>query len=138
MEQYLSSNASIIKCKVFEDEIYTLQKRRKVQDIYQREALRPFLLSMDNPAADSEFDYIHGSTQVDCMDVNWIPPRSDYVERFFSQAKLLRTDRRKAILSVNFEMVIFLKMNAKVWEIEVSKVVNNNEQEDEEEANPPF
>ena len=60
------------------------------------------------------------------MDVDWIPPTSDCVERFFSQAKLIRTDRRKSLLPVNFEMILFLKLNAGLWGIEtVSKVVNN-------------
>ena len=47
--------------------------------------------------------------------VHLIPPTSNRVERLFSQCKLVLTPTRSRLLPVNFEMIMFLRVNRKLW-----------------------
>ena len=60
--------------------------------------------------------------------VDWIPPTSNVVERFFSLCKQVYTKYRKRLLPVNLEMQLFLKLHSDFWSHDmrlVSKVVNS-------------
>ena len=60
------------------------------------------------------------------IDLEFIPPTSNVVERLFSAAKLVLTDYRKSMTSYTFECVMFLKYNSSLWDINTdSKIVGN-------------
>jgi hypothetical protein len=66
------------------------------------------------------------STNVDRHFINleFIPPTTNVVERLFSTARLLLTDYRKSMSSYTSECVMFLKSNSSLWDINtVSKIV---------------
>jgi len=57
-------------------------------------------------------------------DINHVLPTSNICERLFSQAKHVMTTQRSALLPVNFEMLLFLKINQRLWGIQsVHKVM---------------
>jgi hypothetical protein len=49
------------------------------------------------------------------INLEWIPPTSDVVERFFSKAKLTLTDLRKGMNPSTLESVLFLKVHMQLW-----------------------
>jgi hypothetical protein len=58
------------------------------------------------------------------INLEFIPPTSNIVERLFSSARLVLTDYRKSMSPYTFECVMFLKFNASLWDINtVSKIV---------------
>jgi hypothetical protein len=60
----------------------------------------------------------------DFINLDFIPPTSNVVERLFSSARLVLTDYRKSMSPYTFECVMFLKFNSCLWDIStVSKVV---------------
>ncbi|RLN57216.1 hypothetical protein BBJ28_00026335 [Nothophytophthora sp. Chile5] len=46
-----------------------------------------------------------------------IPPTSNTVERLFSQCKLIMTPQRRCMLPANFEMISFLRVNKRMWNV---------------------
>jgi hypothetical protein len=59
------------------------------------------------------------------VNLDWIPPTSNVVERLFSLTRLTFTDYRKATLPENLECTLFLKVNSSFWGIEtVGKIVS--------------
>lgn len=56
------------------------------------------------------------------IDMRFIPPTSNIVERLFSSARLTLTDYRKSMSPYTFECVMFLKVNRKLWD---SSLVSN-------------
>eukprot|EP00644_Phytophthora_capsici_P016209 jgi/Phyca11/115295/e_gw1.28.544.1 len=44
-----------------------------------------------------------------------IPATSNRCERLFSQAKMVLTPQRSALLPIHFEMIMFLKVNSQYW-----------------------
>ena len=51
--------------------------------------------------------------------LKWIPPTSNRVERFFTQAKFFLTDYRLAIFPQNLESQLFLHFNRQFWGLEM-------------------
>ena len=47
--------------------------------------------------------------------VDWVPPTSNEVERFFSLCKQVYTKYRKRLLPINLEMQLFLKLHTDIW-----------------------
>jgi len=61
--------------------------------------------------------------------VEWIPPTSNEVERFFSVCGQVYTKYRKRLHPVNLEMQLFLKLHTEIWLDGgklLSKVYNEN------------
>lgn len=59
------------------------------------------------------------------MDLNFIPATSDIVERLFSAAGLVLTDLRSSMLPYHAEVVLFLKINRSMWNVQmVNDLVN--------------
>jgi hypothetical protein len=48
-----------------------------------------------------------------------VTPTSNVVERLFSQAKLVSTDRRKRLLPRTLESIMFLKYNRNLWNLQM-------------------
>ena len=51
--------------------------------------------------------------------IDLLPPTSNVVERFFLTAKFVLNSLRQGLLSDNVEAILFLKMNATYWSIDV-------------------
>jgi len=51
------------------------------------------------------------------IDLTWIPPTSNIVERLFSAARLVLTDYRKSMDDYSFECLMFLKTNKNFWDL---------------------
>ncbi|EGZ15225.1 hypothetical protein PHYSODRAFT_505306 [Phytophthora sojae] len=49
--------------------------------------------------------------------VKMVPPRSNTVERLFSQCKLVLTPHRRSMLPANFEQLAFLRVNRGMWDV---------------------
>jgi hypothetical protein len=52
------------------------------------------------------------------VDLNFVLPTSNVVERLFSVAKYILTDTRKHMHPSNFEMIIFLRTNSSYWNVD--------------------
>ena len=48
----------------------------------------------------------------------WVPATSNDCERLFSSAKLVCQDLRKSMTPKNLEILLFLKLNKKYWDID--------------------
>jgi hypothetical protein len=128
MEYHLSKDGKIVHSpefenaivKVIEDELNTLNTSEK-------ESLEP--LRKSNNAAVEHSPIIHGTqiaiqalkkkkinVQNEYIDMSFIPPTSNIVERLFSAARLVLTDYRKSMSPYTFECVMFLKINRKLWD----------------------
>lgn len=60
------------------------------------------------------------------QDLRFIPPTSNICERFFSLAKLVYSDLRKAMKRTTLEMILFLRLNRHLWDMDmVQKVVRD-------------
>jgi hypothetical protein len=57
------------------------------------------------------------------LDSDWVPATSNDCERLFSSAKLVYQDLRKSLTPRNLEILLFLKMNRKYWDIEDVKAL---------------
>jgi hypothetical protein len=53
------------------------------------------------------------------VNLNWVPPTSNVVERLFSASRQVLTDYRKSMSPYTFECIMFLKMNRKYWDIDL-------------------
>jgi hypothetical protein len=64
--------------------------------------------------------------------VRHLPPTSNLVERFFSQAKFVLSPLRQKMLPANFEAVLYLKLNPAYWSADVvADVVHQSHVNDE-------
>lgn len=65
--------------------------------------------------------------------LDYIPPTSNICERFFSLAKLVYSDLRKAMKRTTLEMLLFLRLNRHLWDLEmVVQVVREHASLDED------
>ena len=51
----------------------------------------------------------------DYIDLNFLVPTSNCVERLFSISKYVYTLQRQNILPMNLEMLLFLRVNEPIW-----------------------
>ncbi|KAH9142878.1 hypothetical protein AeRB84_013074, partial [Aphanomyces euteiches] len=62
------------------------------------------------------------------MDLKFIPPTSNLVERLFSRAKLVKSDRRMRMLPIHLEMLTFLSSKKRFWGLcQVEQAMEMNE-----------
>ena len=62
------------------------------------------------------------------MNLIWIKPTSNIVERLFSRAKLILTPNRSGMSPLNFEQDIFLMVNNTLWDAHmVNDIVAKND-----------
>ena len=58
-------------------------------------------------------------------ELEWVPSKSNRVERLFSRAKLTLRPTRKSMLPIHLEAVNFLLMNKELWNAKtVSDIIN--------------
>ena len=138
MDHYLSSDGEIVHSPDFENAIVKLiDDEVDDLDITQRVLLDPFRRT-NNPSAGVAISPIKPDTPYallrlkkkrkvtnnEFIDVCFIPPTSNIVERLFSAARLVLTDYRKSMSPYTFECLMFLKINRKLWDASlVSKIV---------------
>lgn len=60
------------------------------------------------------------------IDLTWIPPTSNIVERLFSAARLVLTDYRKSMDDYSFECLMFLKTNNTFWDLALFNEIYNS------------
>ena len=62
------------------------------------------------------------------IDLTWIPPTSNIVERLFSAARLVLTDYRKSMDDYSFECLMFLKTNNTFWDLALFNEIYNSKE----------
>ena len=81
-------------------------------------------IKLDAPYAFQALKKKRKVLQNEFIDLSFIPPTSNIVERRFSAARLVLTDYRKSMALYTFECVMFLKMNRNLWDASlVSSIV---------------
>ena len=138
MDYYLSSDGGIVHSpdfeiaivKILDDEVHNLSST-------QEEMLAPFRqannasigvgispVKPDTPYALQALKKKRKVITNEFIDMSFIPPTSNIVERLFSAARLVLTDYRKSMSPYTFECVMFLKINRELWDASlVSNIV---------------
>jgi hypothetical protein len=117
----LSQNADIVHSKAFESGIVKILRGEQLN--YEEELVCE-RFKKDNAANEPEKkkkkSFVEESlsetpsSQHTYQDLHWIPPTSVDVERLFSTAKDLLTDKKKS--TTHFEAVLFLRKNVDLWD----------------------
>ena len=138
MEQYLSSDGGIVHSPDFENAIVkVLDDDVNYFSTTQEDMLEPFRqanntsagvgISPVKPDAPYALQALKKKRKVvtnEFIDMSFIPPTSNIVERLFSAARLVLTDYRKSMSPYTFECVMFLKINQDLWDASlVSNIV---------------
>ncbi|KAH9134321.1 hypothetical protein LEN26_006825 [Aphanomyces euteiches] len=142
MASHIGRDASIVESPSFENAIVKLQNGEPL-DIIDLSALARFEVDAGLDLEETgDTDYatqlLKKARSVKSKKYDdtllFVPPTSNCVERFFSQAKLVLNPLRQSLLPVNLEAVLFLKMNSQFWNLDlVSRVVHRqNSSEDSE------
>ena len=133
MERHLNAEATIVVDPELESGIIkVLRNKQSTLDVYEMARLEK-LKKPTIPANDEDNDDIDevsnfaqrllkrrrlAAVSHDYLDLTFIPPTSNIVERLFSTAKLILSDQRAAILPFTFEMLLFLKVNSNWWNLQ--------------------
>lgn len=146
-ERYLNVNAIIATDVAFSTGIARIIERKEhMLTDAQRTAVQCFLRPSDDEDDEERYeeqkdtDISDWSSQLtnifdkptkrrrhesNYIDLKFIPPTSNCVERMFSVCKNILGDDRHAMTPEHFEMVVFLKMNHKHWTLKtVNDVIN--------------
>ena len=136
MEDYLAERASIVVDPTFESAIIKVI-RKETRMLTPSELTK--LESFKKPPTTNAETQLEGedengektnfakkllkrrrlSTEThDYIDLSFIPPTSNIVERLFSVAKLLLRDQRARLLPITFESILFLKANMNWWNLQ--------------------
>jgi hypothetical protein len=68
------------------------------------------------------------------VNLAWIPPTTNVVERFFSKLKLVFSERRKSLLPKHIEMLLMLSFNHELWDVtEVGAIYAEQSSQDEDD-----
>ena len=138
MNYYLADDAQIVHCPEFESGIVTLIDGN-VDELSETQInqLKVFDTAVINLAEEetpcknlaeqamrNKRRKVSTARDHHYINLEFIPPTSNVVERLFSSARLVLTDYRKSMTPYTFECVMFLKFNATMWDINtVSKIV---------------
>jgi hypothetical protein len=153
-QKYLSPDADIVHNKTFETAVVTALRNdperpltaAEMQAIGRFQVAAPVAAPMPADLTPLQrADHLLAQQQavrnfVQFRGLAHIVPTSNLVERFFSQAKLVQSPHRRAILPKTFEQIMYLKVNRSLWNVEslakVEKAVNEDVDEgvDEEEG----
>jgi hypothetical protein len=150
-QKYLSPDADIVHDKTFENAVVTALRNNPERPLNatEVEAIGRFQVAAPVAAAVpanltplQRADYLLAQQQavrnfVQFRGLANIVPTSNLVERFFSQAKLVQTPHRRAILPKTFEQIMYLKVNRSLWNVEslakVEKAVDEDVDEEVDE-----
>lgn len=94
------------------------------RDVIHLSEEEPTGMTLAQKAMNNKRRKVSKKPEFDFINLEFIPPTSNVVERLFSSARLVLTDYRKSMSPYTFECVMFLKFNSSLWDIStVSKVV---------------
>ena len=121
-KNHLSENAAVVQSPEFERAIVVSCRDEKLT-FSQEEIIKKyhFCSEEEEPMECSSSDDFatqvlsQGTTSAKTPVLTWVPPTSNLVERFFSQAKYFLSDYRKAISPQNLESQLFLHFNKEFW-----------------------
>ena len=138
MDYYLSSDGGIVHSPDFENSIVkVLDNDVDNLSSTQKKFLEPFRqannasvgvgnspFKPDTPYAIQALKKKRKVIANEFIDMSFIPPTSNIVERLFNAARLVLTDYRKSMSPYTFECVMFLKINRELWDASlVSNIV---------------
>ena len=138
MDYYFASNGRYVHSPEFENAIVkVIADSIESLSNAEKELLTPFSrtnnsltgvtispVKPDTPLALLALKKKRKITSTAYIDMSFIPPTSNIVERLFSAARLVLTDYRQSMTPYTFECVMFLKMNRKLWDASlVSNIV---------------
>ena len=121
---YLAADADIVHCPTFERAVCKILQNKTLTK-EKAKAVKPFKKPVQEAEEGGSYSERakkkRRTTPTVLKDayclVDTIPPTSNVVERLFSQAKNICTDKRKALLPINFETILFLKINRPYWDL---------------------
>ena len=134
MKKYLASDAGIVHSPTFEKAVIKIQNEKTTQlSDDETDAIVILKLEQSESAAtvaDGEDDFastilkkrrseLKGDTSSGYLNIKFLLPTSNLVERFFSTAKMTFNDHRQSLLPVNLEEQLFLKINARLYDEEL-------------------
>ncbi len=136
--KYLGHDAKIVHSPFFESGIVKLLEQDTDNLSYdEKVAMECFKISVnenDNNPGDKAtgLSIVQRAAQKkrkvaknEYVDLSYVPPTSNVVERLFSAARLVLTDYRKSMTPYTFECIMFLKINRDYWDIDlVATIVN--------------
>lgn len=128
MAHYLAKNSQIVTNPNFEAALIKIlsKKEDELSAAEKREVAR--LRIPTETITDSEEDFAESIekeakkvklTKSLYVDLSYIIPTSNRVERAFSAAKLVHTDNRKRLTPCHLEEIMFLKLNRHWWDVRV-------------------
>lgn len=135
VESFLAESASIIaKTNIpFETGLCKVVSGNDNLTDAEVAALKPFENSSINASSNGSLSFVESITKKSRLsnypNLGFIPPSSNLVERFFSQAKLIVTDRRNRLSPFSLEMILYLKFNSSFWTPRLLQTVYNGVQE---------
>ena len=135
--KYLGSNARVIKSRHFESGVVKILEQRE-NDLALCEKIACARLKkiegepeVETHSEDDDFASMilkkrtKVTTSSGYLDLHFLLPTSNLLERFFSVAGLALTNLRQRLTPEHLEQQLFLKANSKLWNIHtVSKVLN--------------
>jgi hypothetical protein len=150
-QEYLGNDSHLIKNKVFESAVIKVLNQQEEQlSLEEKEALKEFELDDDciivQPAEvdDSRRHSIVSKVKKQKLmkkssyiNLKLICPTSNCCERFFSLCGIIWSKLRRRLLPKNLEMLLFLKLNEKFWDLNLVKaaIAECGSEEDEAEVN---
>jgi hypothetical protein len=132
LERYIGHDSSIIHSKNFESGLVKILDGKEDSLTRQEQRAVSIFLKPDAdqengslPEPENYVEKVYGQKKrkrnagSQYMDVSFIPPTSNVVERMFSQAQSILTPHRKRLLPKNVEAILFLKTNRPLWDVSV-------------------
>ncbi|KAE9285139.1 hypothetical protein PR003_g26668 [Phytophthora rubi] len=136
---YLAPKSSIVKAPDFESGIVKVitGKDNKLSSAEERALGRFRRWSTGNDDEEEEnlsfaerLLRVKGRKQSKFIDLRWIPPTSNDVERLFSKAGLVLTDRRQSLHPTTLETLVMLEYNRSLWDAElVAMAIKSNKRQ---------
>ena len=143
MAHHLAPDAEIVQCVAFESAVVKVQAGNALQlSEDERVALEPFVHASDMGDLDTSEDEVENprlfalnflKTKRQCLatppasdayiNLKCVLPTSNLVERLFSKAKLVHTDRRMRMTPETLQGIIFLAANKTYWDATTVEVV---------------
>lgn len=139
----LNADASIVHDPVLEAAVVkVLEGKESELTVAQTRKLEPFLKHTDPPVVaepETELSYAEKALQAyktqrvapsesKYINLAWIPPTTNHVERFFSRLKLVFSDRRKSLTPKHLEAVLYLLVNRNLWDArDINEILNLGE-----------
>ena len=122
MKNHLPENAAVVQSPEFERAIVVSCRGEKLT-FSQEEIIKKYIFCSEEEEpmeCSSSDDFAtqvlsQGTTSAKTPVLTWVPPTSNLVERFFSQAKYFLSEYRSAISPQNLESQLFLHFNKKFW-----------------------